>query len=106
MQTVFHRAIDATADLRQSIGVLADHQVTRVLTAGGGSSAESGIPALRALMQQFGKRIEILPGGGVRAGNARRIALETGVTQLHAGYPRGTPSGRVADIVRQVATLH
>lgn len=105
MQTVFHRAIDSVRDVPQSVGILADRGVTRVLTSGGVSSAEAGIPVIHALMHELGTRIHILPGGGVRAGNAVRIVRETGVRQLHVGYPRGTPAGRIAEVVKQVQLL-
>lgn len=105
MQSVFHRAIDSVSDVPFSVEVLADQGVTRVLTSGGVSSAESGIPVIQALVQHLGTRIAILPGGGVRAGNAQRIARETGVSQLHVGFPRGTTPGRISDVVRQTNGL-
>ncbi len=105
LQTVFHRAIDSVRDVPWSVEVLADRGVTRVLTSGGVSSAESGIPVLAAMSHHLGNRIEILPGGGVRSGNAARIARETRATQLHVGYPRGTPPGRISEIVRQLHLL-
>jgi copper homeostasis protein len=100
METVFHRAIDATSDVPWTVELLVDRGVKRVLTSGGVSSAETGIPVIAALVHRLGSRIEILPGGGVRAGNAARIIRETGTTQLHVGYPRGTVAGRIGDVVR------
>jgi copper homeostasis protein len=105
MQTVFHRAIDSVHDVPWSVEVLADRGVTRVLTSGGVSCADSGIPVIAALRHRLGNRIEILPGGGVRSGNAARIVRETGVKQVHVGYPRGTAPGRISDVVRQLQLL-
>lgn len=105
IQTVFHRAIDSARDVPWSVEVLADRGVTRVLTSGGVSTAEAGIPVITAMVQHLGTRIEILPGGGVRAGNAVRIVRETGVTQLHVGYPRGTTPGRISEVIRQLQLL-
>lgn len=105
MQTVFHRAIDSVRDVPWAVEVLADRGVTRVLTSGGVSSAEAGIPVIRTMVEHLGKRIELLPGGGVRAGNALRILRETKVRQLHVGYPRNTAAGRISEVVRQVVGL-
>jgi copper homeostasis protein len=105
MQSVFHRAVDAVNDVPGAVALLADRGVTRVLTSGGVSSAESGIPVIQAMVQHLGSRIAILPGGGVRAGNAQRIVRETGVTQLHVGFPRGTMPGRISEVVRQTHGL-
>lgn len=102
MQTVFHRAVDSTPDVPWAVELLADRGITRVLTSGGVSTAAMGIPVLAALVAYLGPRIEILPGGGVRAGNAAQIVRQTGVTQLHVGYPRGTEPGRISSVVRQV----
>jgi copper homeostasis protein len=102
LQTVFHRAIDTVRDVPSSVQALADRGVTRVLTSGGANSAELGIPVIAAMARHPGRRIEILPGGGVRQGNAARIVRETGVTQVHVGYPRGTAPGRIAEVVRQL----
>lgn len=103
METVFHRAIDGVGDVPNAVAILADHGVTRVLTAGGVSTAEAGIPVIAALVKQLGRRVQILPGGGVRAGNAGRIVQETAVTQLHVGYPRGTMAGRISDVIRYLS---
>lgn len=105
METVYHRAIDGVHDVPWSVEILADRGVTRVLTSGGVSSAEAGIPVIRQMVDHLGDRIQILPGGGVRAGNAVRIVRKTGVTQLHVGYPRGTSAGRISEVVRQLQLL-
>lgn len=64
--------------------------VTRVLTSGGCADALTGAPAIRAMQQMYGDRIQVLAGGGVRAGNILRLVEETGVS------PR--PSGRTAQV--------
>lgn len=105
IETIFHRAIDAVSDVPWSVAVLADRGVTRVLTSGGVSTAEVGIPVIAAMRRHLGQRIQLLPGGGVRAGNAARIVRETGVTQVHVGYPRGTTPGRISEVIRELQLL-
>jgi copper homeostasis protein len=68
-----------------------------VLTSGGPPRAADGLAALRALVEQAAGRIAIMPGGVVRAADARRIALETGCLEIHssAGMP---PTGDAAKV--------
>lgn len=97
-QTVFHRAIDHVANLHDSLDTLIRLGLTRVLTSGGAPIAwsEAGIGTLARLVAQAGTTIEILPGGGVRAGNAQWIIHRTGCTQLHSSCREtGAGSGRL-----------
>jgi copper homeostasis protein len=114
-ETIFHRGIDLTLDPVRSAGQLADLGVTRVLTAGmslAATAAELGarcgrmaensaagwqgggngwirrLERVADLVKRVSGRIEILPGGGVRAGNALELLAATGCTQVHS-------SGRV-----------
>jgi copper homeostasis protein len=80
----FHRAIDETPDPLAALDLLIDLGVARVLTSGGATSAEQGIDGLAALVRRAAGRIAIVAGGGVRGGNARRIAERTGVGEVHA----------------------
>lgn len=100
MEIVFHRAVDATRDMRSAVEQLVEQGVTRVLTSGGAPSVEAGLASIAELVQRHRLRIEILPGGGVRAGNAARIVRETGVSQIHVGLPIGAEEGRISEVVR------
>ena len=83
---VMHRAFDQLRD--QSVGLeqLVDLGVDRVLTSGGAVTAEAGAERLRLLMIQSRGRIEILPGAGIRPGNAEAILRITGCSQLHGTF--------------------
>ena len=94
-QTVFHRAFDETPDAFAALALLIECGVTRVLTSGHAATAIEGVEEIRELVTRANGRIEILPGGGVRAANARTLATTAGVTQLHA---RGTDAGIIAEI--------
>lgn len=114
-ETVFHRAIDLTLDPVSAAAQLADLGVVRVLTAGmslvatagelgarcgsmAGSSAavwQTGgdgwarrLERIANLVERVSGRLEVLPGGGVRAQNAPGLLAATGCTQVHS-------SGRV-----------
>ncbi len=88
LQTVFHRAFDATPDLFRSLEVLIDLGFTRILTSGGAPTAIEGTDVLAQLVDQAAGRIEILPAGGVRACNAAEILRRSGASQLHLGPMR------------------
>lgn len=108
-EAVFHRAIDLAADPLAALHELAGLGVSRVLTAGlsgartahelaepaadwprdpawhgGGDDWARRFRRLAALVDAARGRVEVLVGGGVRAGNAREIVALTGCTQIHS----------------------
>lgn len=103
--TCFHRAFDLCTDPEGSLLALMDRGVTRVLSAGfdirataaalgfdeepapdvvSGASLPIRLRRLKAFAEQAQSRIEILPCGGVRSGNAGEFLRETGLKQLHS----------------------
>jgi copper homeostasis protein len=120
-QTVFHRAFDLTVDPFAALDTLIALGVTRVLTSGQQPRAVVGAPLLRRLRDHAAGRIEILPGGGIRAQNACEVIAHTGCDQIHlapmvrradATAARGAvdyggydvvDSASVAEIVRAIA---
>lgn len=91
-QVVMHRAFDMLADQQLGLEQLVDCGVSRVLTSGGGATAELGIARLSELVAWSRGRIEILPGGGVNQLNARRILDLSGCTQLHGTFRKSASS--------------
>jgi copper homeostasis protein len=83
MSITFHRAIDICPDLDTAIRNLIDLKVDRVLTSGLAISAEEGIPELKRIQNEFGKKITIMPGGGLRSSNIKQL-LETGCHEFHS----------------------
>lgn len=83
---VCHRAFDRLADQRLGLQQLIDCGANRVLTSGGAPTAELGLARLGELHAWAGGRIEILPGGGIHAGNAVRIAQQSGCRQVHGSF--------------------
>jgi copper homeostasis protein len=92
-ETVFHRAFDHAADATAALDALIAARVRRVLTGGHRGGAWDGRIALASYVVQAAGRIEVLPGGGVRAPHARALLNETGASQLHA---RATDPGVIA----------
>jgi copper homeostasis protein len=82
-EAVFHRAFDVTPDPFRALEQLIDLGFARVLTSGQGTSALAGATTLKRLVDQARGRIEILPGGGIRPHNVRKLVAETGCRQVH-----------------------
>jgi copper homeostasis protein len=82
-QAVFHRAFDVTPDPYKTMEQLADLGITRILTSGQKDSVPEGAELIAELIDRAGKRIEILPGGGIRPFNVREVVDKTGCRQVH-----------------------
>lgn len=95
-ELVCHRVFDRLKDQRRGLEQLIDCGVTRVLTSGGAATAELGLDRLAELHDWAHGRIEILPGGGIHADNARRIILHSGCRQLHGSFRAKTTAAENA----------
>ncbi len=82
--TTLHRAFDLVPDPADALEYAVELGFERILTSGGAVRAEDGVAVLAALVQQAGARISIMPGAGVRPGNAARILELTGAHEIHA----------------------
>lgn len=83
-EAVFHRAFDVTPDPFQSMEILIDLGVDRVLTSGQKAKAMEGIDLIKQLQSQYGSQMEILAGSGMNAGNAMEMIETTGISQVHS----------------------
>ncbi|XP_060551383.1 LOW QUALITY PROTEIN: copper homeostasis protein cutC homolog [Ruditapes philippinarum] len=79
----FHRAIDMTRDISEALEKIISLGFGRVLTSGGDSSALEGLPVIAGMVKQAGKRIIIMPGGGINEKNLQRILEQSGATEFH-----------------------
>jgi copper homeostasis protein len=86
VEAVFHRAFDVTPDPLAALETLVDLGLTRVLTSGQARGATEGAEVIRRLVERARGRIEILPGAGITAANARQIVERTGARQLHGSF--------------------
>ncbi|MDX2130653.1 MAG: copper homeostasis protein CutC [Planctomycetota bacterium] len=81
---VFHRVFDALADWRGAIETLVSLGFGGLLASGGQSvRAPGATDRLRAVRGAIGGRLDLLPGGGVRADNARAVREASGSDWLH-----------------------
>ena len=83
-EAVFHRAFDVTPDAFEAIETLIDLGADRVLTSGQKAKAMEGIDLIKVLNNQYGDKIQILPGSGMNAENAKMMMNYTGVYQVHS----------------------
>lgn len=83
-RAAFHRAFDFTNDPLDALDRLIALGFRRVLTSGGAVTARDGARRIAELVARARRRIEVLPGGGIRAENAAEILRITGCDQVHA----------------------
>jgi copper homeostasis protein len=79
---VFHRAFDFARDWRQALEALIEAGCTRVLSSGGAPSALAGVATLRRMVEVAAGRIEVMPGGGVRADSIAEIVRSVDCRRL------------------------
>jgi copper homeostasis protein len=84
MSVTFHRAFDFTRDAIESLELLIEMGVDRILTSGQETDVYSGINMIKKLVEHSSGRIIIMPGGGVNEQNIREIIKSTGVKEIHA----------------------
>jgi copper homeostasis protein len=79
----FHRAIDASADLRRSLEDVIALGCERILTSGGCANALAGASAIAGLVEQAAGRIRILAGAGIRSQNLAEVARLSRAHEFH-----------------------
>jgi copper homeostasis protein len=84
-ELVFHRAIDLARDWRASLEALVDLRVDRILSSGQQSSAIQGVDCLKAMVQAFDRRMELIVGGGVRVATIPML-YAAGLRQFHGTF--------------------
>jgi copper homeostasis protein len=75
------------------LGSLADAGVSRILTAGGASTAAEGATTLAELVRQADSRLVVMAGGGVREENVRALVSVAGVREVHVRLTHLTRGG-------------
>ena len=83
MAITFHRAFDMTRDPWESLAVLMELGIPRLLTSGLESGVVEGTPLIRGLVESAGGALSVMPGGGVRPENVETLIRETGVSEVH-----------------------
>ena len=84
MEVTFHRAIDMSRSIEQSLMDVIQTGADRVLTSGGAQNAILGSACIHRLVAIGGNSIKVMAGGGIRPGNLQHIAGLTGAREFHA----------------------
>jgi copper homeostasis protein len=87
-----HRVFDLLEDPLRSIDLAAELGIERILTSGGGRTAEAGIDELKRFVSHAAGRLSIMAGSGIHAGNAVEIVQQTGVREIHGSFSKRTRS--------------
>ena len=64
----------------------------RVLTSGGEPSVFEGSELLNQLLERYGNRITIMPGGGIKAHNIERVLKMVRAEEYHMNLHASQPS--------------
>lgn len=83
-EAVFHRAFDCVQNPYESMEILMEMGIDRVLTSGMKAKAMAGVELIRELQEKYGDRIQILAGSGMNAANAKEMMDRTGISQIHS----------------------
>ena len=83
LEITCHRAFDDSFDWKNSMDVLIEIGINRILSSGLSSSVELGLPILTEMMNYAKSRIEIMVGGGVNLGNIQRILSDVQPDAIH-----------------------
>lgn len=82
LEVTFHRAIDFTENINQSVESLIDLGITRILTSGGKTNVDEGVEEIKKLHLLYGDKIQIMAGGGVNIANAAEL-INFGLQNIH-----------------------
>ena len=101
LKVTFHRAFDATADLLTALEDVIRGGADRILTSGGGATAEEGAGVIASLVSAAQDRAIVMACGAIREKNVRQILESTAVREVHANLQSPAPnltseSGRIS----------
>lgn len=89
LPVTFHRAIDQVKDIREGIQTCIELGFARILTSGARENALNGKENLRDMQDQFGGKIRIMPGGGIRSENIEQLKEFTQCQEYHSAALTG-----------------
>ncbi|MGB2624184.1 MAG: copper homeostasis protein CutC [Candidatus Acidiferrum sp.] len=107
LPVTFHRAFDECGDLRESLEDVIRTGATRLLTSGGNRTAPEALELLGQLVRIAGKRLIVMPGSGLHAGNIREAAIRTRAREFHAGLSSvvANPAKDLGDFEEEVRKI-
>lgn len=83
LEVTFHRGVDDTPQFKESIDILVDLGVKRILSSGLEGNVELGLQNLIGMVEHANGRIEIMPGGGVSLNNIKSIQALVKPAAIH-----------------------
>lgn len=92
LPVTFHRAVDVSVDLADSMERIIASGAQRVLTSGGKRRAAESTGDIADAIEQTRGRLTIMAGGGLNPENIRAVAEETGAAEFHASLNTGIES--------------
>ena len=99
LPVTFHRAFDDTPDPFEALERVVEAGASRVLTAGGATTAREGADVLAELVRRAADRIVILAAGPVRADKVTDLIARTGVREVHARFEDEARTRRLVDLL-------
>lgn len=89
LRTTFHRAIDVSHDPKEILRAIIELNFDNVLTSGGAMTAFEGRENIRAWVEEFGEKINIMAGSGIKTQNVRSL-VDVGVSAVHLSVHKKT----------------
>ena len=83
-KAVFHKAIDVCENYTLSIEKLIECHVDRVLTSAQKRTVLEAKEEIKYIIDTYGEKIEILPGGSINIDNVSEIVNYTHTNQIHS----------------------
>jgi copper homeostasis protein len=80
----FHRAFDVINNVYESLEFLIDCGFKTVLTSGQGENVMDGIEVLKTLVEKANGRIVVMPGGGLRSSNIKKLDQKVNASFYHS----------------------
>lgn len=92
LPVTFHRAVDVSVDLADSLERIVLSGAQRVLTSGGKRRVVDSMQDISDAIRRMQGRLTIMAGGGLNPENIRMVAEGTGATEYHASLNTSIPS--------------
>ena len=88
----FHRAIDASANLQDSLKKIMQLGFQRVLTSGGKNSLSEGLDQVLELLRLAQDQLIVMPGGGLKPAHVPILKESGYLKEIHASCKLAKPS--------------
>lgn len=107
LPVTFHRAFDECDNPYASLHSIIACGCSTLLTSGLQPYAWQGLSLIKNLQQQYGTKIEIMPGSGITDSNAEEIICITGVKWIHASARVDSANGKIMneEMIRKISRL-